>query len=111
MPFLLLAIPLGLWAARHSRHRLMVAAEALRALSLSLALLLWPVASGRLSIALLAALGFAGASGTVGFSVAAPALVPALVPRDRLGAANSWLALARSAAFAAGPASAGAVVS
>ena len=109
LPFLLLAIPLGLWADRHSRRRLMVAAEALRALSL--ALLLWAVASGRLSIALLAALGFAGASGTVGFSVAAPALVPALVPRDRLGAANSRLELARSAAFAAGPALAGALVS
>ena len=109
LPFLLLAIPLGLWADRHSRRRLMVAAEALRALSL--ALLLWAVASGRLSIALLAALGFAGASGTVGFSVAAPALVPALVSRDQLGAANSRLELARSAAFAAGPALAGALVS
>ena len=81
LPFLLLAIPLGLWADRHSRRRLMVTAETLRALSL--ALLLWAVASGRLSIALLAALGFAGASGTVGFSVAAPALVPALVPLDQ----------------------------
>ena len=109
LPFLLLAIPLGLWADRHSRRRLMAAAEVLRALSL--ALLLLAVASGRLSIALLAALGFAGASGTVGFSVAAPALVPALVPRDQLGAANSRLELARSAAFAAGPALAGAVVS
>ena len=109
LPFLLLAIPLGLWADRHSRRRLMVAAEALRALSL--ALLLWAVASGRLSIALLAALGFAGASGTVGFSVAAPSLVPALVSRDQLGAANSRLELARSAAFAAGPALAGALVS
>ena len=109
LPFLLLAIPLGLWADRHSLRRLMVAAEALRALSL--ALLLWAVASGRLSIALLAALGFAGASGTVGFSVAAPALVPSLVPRDQLGAANSRLELARSAAFAAGPALAGALVS
>ena len=109
LPFLLLAIPLGLWADHHSRRRLMVAAEALRALSL--ALLLWAVASDRLSIALLAALGFAGASGTVGFSVAAPALVPALVTRDQLGAANSRLELARSAAFAAGPALAGALVS
>ena len=42
---------------------------------------------------------------------ALPILVPALVPRDRLGAANSRLELARSAAFAAGPALAGALVS
>lgn len=55
----------------------MVAAEALRALSL--AGLLLGTASGQLSLLLLGALGFIGAAGTVGFSVAAPALVPALV--------------------------------
>ena len=109
LPFLLLAIPFGLLADRRSRQRLMVVAEALRALSL--ALLLWATASGWLTLALLAALGFVGASGTVGFNVAAPALVPALVPREALGAANSRLELARSAAFAAGPALAGALVS
>ena len=109
LPFLLLSIPLGLLADRSSRRRLMVAAEALRALSL--AGLLAATASGQLSLALLALLGFVGASGTVGFSVAAPALVPALVPRTLLGVANSRLELARSAAFAAGPAAAGAVVS
>lgn len=109
LPFLLLAIPLGLLADRQSRRRLMAVSEALRALSL--AVLLWANASGHLSLALLAVLGFVGAAGTVGFSVAAPALVPALVPRDALGVANSRLELARSAAFAAGPALAGALVS
>lgn len=108
LPFLLLSIPLGLWVDRHSRRQLMVAAEVLRALSL--AALLAATASGQLSLALLALLGFVGASGTVGFSVAAPALVPALVPRALLGAANSRLELARSAAFAGGPALAGALV-
>ena len=108
LPFLLLSIPLGLWVDRHSRRQLMVAAEVLRALSL--AALLAATASGQLSLMLLALLGFIGASGTVGFSVAAPALVPALVPRSLLGAANSRLELARSAAFAAGPALAGALV-
>jgi len=108
LPFLLLSIPLGLLADRRSRRGLMVASEALRALSL--AGLLLATATGHLTLALLALLGFVGASGTVGFSVAAPALVPALVPRDQLGAANSRLELARSAAFAAGPALAGALV-
>lgn len=108
LPFLLLSIPLGLLADRQSRRHLMMAAEALRAASL--AVLLWATASGHLTLGLLALLGFVGASGTVGFSVAAPALVPALVPRDALGAANSRLELARSAAFAAGPALAGALV-
>lgn len=108
LPFLLLAMPLGLLADRVSRRRLMVAAEALRALSL-LAMLAM-VLTGRLSIAWLAVLGFAGAVGTVGFSVAAPALVPSLVPSRLLGMANGRLELARSAAFAAGPALAGALV-
>jgi predicted MFS family arabinose efflux permease len=108
LPFLLLAIPLGLLADRQSRRRLMLAAELLRALAL--AALLVGTASGRLSLALLGALGFVGAAGTVGFSVAAPALVPALVPREALGAANSRLELARSLAFAGGPAVAGALV-
>ena len=108
LPFLLLSIPAGLLVDRWSRRRLMMAAEALRALSL-LALLLASV-SGHLSIGLLALLGFIGATGTVGFSVAAPAWVPALVPRELLVAANGRLELARSVAFAGGPALAGALV-
>ncbi len=108
LPFLLLSIPLGLLADRVSRCRLMVAAETLRALSL-LALLAM-VLSGQLSIAGLALLGFIGAVGTVCFSVAAPALVPAIVPRAALARANGRLELARSMAFAGGPALAGAMV-
>jgi predicted MFS family arabinose efflux permease len=108
LPFLLLSIPLGLLADRLSRRRLMLWAEALRALSL-LALLAM-VLSSQLSIAGLAILGFVGAVGTVGFSVAAPALIPALVPRELLGQANGRIELARSAAYAAGPALAGALV-
>jgi predicted MFS family arabinose efflux permease len=108
LPFLLLSIPLGITADRMSRRRLLIGAEALRASAL-LAILMVLV-GGWLSIGLLAALGFAGAVGTVGFSVAAPALVPTLVPRDLLGAANGRLELARSVAFAAGPALGGALV-
>ena len=105
---LLLSLPAGVLADRMSRRRLMVAAEAARAL----ALLALPalIAAGLLSVPLLAALGFAAATGTVAFSVAAPALVPALVARQALAAANARLELARSAAFAAGPALAGALV-
>jgi predicted MFS family arabinose efflux permease len=108
LPFLLLAIPLGLLADRASRRRMMAGAEALRALAL-LALLAVLVA-GETSIALLALLGFIGAAGTVGFSVAAPALLPSLVPREALARANGRLELARSTAFAAGPALGGALV-
>lgn len=109
LPFFVLALPAGLLADRYSRRRLMVVSEMLRVVSLiGLALLPW---TPWLSIASLACLGFLGALGTVGFSVAAPALVPALVPSGELAAANARLELARSAAYAAGPALAGALVS
>lgn len=108
LPFLLLAIPAGVLADRAARKRLMAGAEALRALSLLAILLL--IATGWLDLPLLAALGFAGAIGTVCYSVAAPALTPALVPQAQLSDANRWLELCRSLAFVAGPALGGAAV-
>ena len=108
LPFLLFSLPLGLLADRVSRQRLMVWAEVLRAASLFG--LLATLLLGGLSLPVLALLGFLGALGTVAFSVAAPALVPALVPRDGLARANGRLELARSAAYAGGPALAGALV-
>ena len=108
LPFLLLSIPAGLLADRVSKRRLMCVAELLRVLAfVGLLLAAW---LGLLSLPVLAVLGFIGATGTVGFSVAAPALVPRLVPPQALAAANGRLELARSAAFAAGPALAGALV-
>lgn len=109
LPFLLLSLPAGVLADRWSRRRLMLGAELLRALSLAALLLV--TLSGQLSIALLAVLGFLGATGTVAFSVAAPASVPAMVPRGLLAAANGRLELARALAYAGGPAVAGALVS
>ena len=108
LPFLLLSLPLGWMADRLPRRRLMVGAEVLRAASLLG--LLAAVSTGHLSVAGLAVLGFIGAVGTVAFSVAAPALVPALVPRAVLAQANGRLELARSAAYAGGPAIGGALV-
>jgi predicted MFS family arabinose efflux permease len=108
LPFLLLSLPLGWMADRLPRRRLMVGAELLRAASLLGLLAI--VATGRLSIGGLAVLGFIGAVGTVAFSVAAPALVPALVPRAALAQANGRLELARSAAYAGGPALGGSLV-
>ena len=109
LPFLLLSIPLGLLADRTSRRQLMAWAEGLRLLAFLT--LIASLVMQRLSLELLAVLGFVGAIGTVGYSVAAPALVPALVPRDRIMAANGRLELARSIAFTAGPALGGALVS
>jgi predicted MFS family arabinose efflux permease len=108
LPFVLFAIPAGLLADRTSRRRVMAGAEVLRALSLLAILGL--VAFGGLSVPLLAALGFLGACGTVAYSVAAPALVPSLVSPGALAVANGRLELARTVAFAGGPALAGALV-
>ncbi len=108
LPFLLLSMPLGLLADRTSRTRLMALAESLRALALLLLLAL--IVTGYVSILALAVIGFMVAVGTVAFSVAAPSLVPALVQVDGLARANGRLELARSAAFAAGPALAGALI-
>ncbi|TPG44191.1 MFS transporter [Roseomonas nepalensis] len=108
LPFLLLALPAGVLADRLPRPRLMIGAEALRAATLLATLALaW---GGGLGLAGLAALGFLGAAGTVAQGVAAPALLPALVPREGLASANRWLELGRSGAFAAGPALGGALV-
>ncbi|MFM0288141.1 MFS transporter [Paraburkholderia megapolitana] len=108
LPFLLLSIPLGVWADRRSRRTLMTVAEAVRALAMLGVLLL--IGMHTLSLPLLAALGFLGATGTVAYSVTAPALVPSLVPRAALAAANGRIELARSVAYSAGPALGGLLV-
>jgi predicted MFS family arabinose efflux permease len=108
LPFLVLALPAGVLADRIARRRLMAAAEALRAFALVTILTLFVL--GALSWPVLAMLGFAGACGTVAYMVAAPAMVPALVPRAALVAANGRIELARTTAFVAGPALAGALV-
>ena len=108
LPFLLLSIPLGVWADRRSRRMLMSVAEGLRALAMLGVLLL--LLTHALSLTSLAWLGFVGATGTVAYNVAAPALVPSLVPRELLAAANGRLELARSVAYSAGPALGGLLV-
>jgi predicted MFS family arabinose efflux permease len=91
-----------------SRGRLMAGAETLRIVSLVAVLAL--AVSGALSLPLLALFGFIGACGTVAYGVAAPALVPALVQPGALPVANGRIELARTSAFAAGPALGGALV-
>jgi len=108
LPFLLLSIPLGVWADRRSRRTLMTLAESVRAIAMLSVLLL--VMTHTLSLPLLAALGFVAATGTVAYNVAAPSLVPALVPREAYASANGRLELARSVAYSAGPALGGLLV-
>jgi predicted MFS family arabinose efflux permease len=108
LPFILFAIPAGLLADRISRRYLMAGAEALRAAALAaMLLLIW---LGAMTLPLLALLGFVAVCGTVVYSVAAPALVPALVASHQLPAANARIELARTVAFASGPALGGVLV-
>jgi predicted MFS family arabinose efflux permease len=108
LPFILFAIPAGLLADRFSRRWLMAGSEALRAGALAgILLLIW---LGLLTLPLLALLGFIAVCGTVAYSVAAPALVPSLVSPDLLPAANARIELARTIAFASGPALGGVLV-
>jgi predicted MFS family arabinose efflux permease len=108
LPFILFAIPAGLLADRISRRWLMAGAEALRAAALIGILAL--IGFGLLTLPLLALLGFVAVCGTVVYSVAAPALVPSLVPPQSLPAANARIELARTIAFASGPALGGVLV-
>jgi predicted MFS family arabinose efflux permease len=108
LPFILFAIPAGLLTDRIPRRVLMAGAEALRATALLAVLaLIW---LGWLTLPLLALLGFAAVCGTVAYSVAAPALVPSLVTPTLLPAANARIELARTIAFASGPAIGGVLV-
>jgi MFS family permease len=108
LPFILFAIPAGMLADRISRRRLMTSAEALRAVALSaILLLIW---LNWLTLPLLALTGFVAVCGTVAYSVAAPALVPSLVSPKLLPAANARIELARTVAFASGPALGGVMV-
>jgi predicted MFS family arabinose efflux permease len=108
LPFVLFAIPAGLLADRISRRALMAGAEALRAMALFAILLL--IRLGLLTLPLLALSGFVAVCGTVVYSVAAPALVPSLVSPRLLPAANARIELARTVAFASGPALGGVLV-
>src|SRR6478752_3178781 len=108
LPFILFAIPAGLLADRISRRWLMAGSEALRAAALGgILLLIW---LGWMTLPLLALLGFIAVCGTVAYSVAAPALVPSLVNPQQLPAANARIELARTVAFASGPALGGILV-
>jgi predicted MFS family arabinose efflux permease len=108
LPFILFAIPAGLLADRISRRWLMAGSEALRAMALlAILALIW---LHGLTLPLLALCGFIAVCGTVTYSVAAPALVPSLVGPKLLPAANARIELARTIAFASGPALGGVLV-
>lgn len=108
LPFLVFSIPAGVLADRVPRRLLMAGAEAVRAISL--AVLVLSIQFGTLSLHLMGIAGFIAVCGTIAFSVAAPSIIPALVPPAALPVANARIELARTMAFTAGPSLGGILV-
>lgn len=108
VPFLLFALPAGVWVDRLRRRPLMIAADVGRAA----VLLSIPVASwmGSVSLAQLYAVAFTTGVLTVLFDVSYLSFLPSLVPAERLNDGNSKLMATMSVAQVAGPGLGGALV-
>jgi MFS family permease len=109
LPFILFALPAGVWVDRLPRRAVMMVADLGRACALASI----PVAkaAGGLTIWQLYAVGFAVGTLTVFFDVAYQAYLPSLVGREQLVEGNSKLELSRSGAQLAGPGLAGLLIS
>ena len=107
-PLLLIGLPVGAWADRLPRRRVLVGADLARAA----ALVSVPVAAmfDRLSLGQLYVVEFLVGLGTVVFDVFQRAYVPGLVGRGSLAEANGRLELNRTVGFTAGPAVGGQLV-
>jgi MFS family permease len=101
LPFLLFALPAGVWVDRLPRRPILVLSDVGRAL----ALVSIPIAAAADAITIwqLYAVGFAVGTLTVTFDVAYQSYLPALVGRGQLVEGNSKLELSRSAAQIGGP--------
>ncbi|MBX5464823.1 MAG: MFS transporter, partial [Clostridia bacterium] len=108
LPWLLFALPAGVWVDRRPHRPVMVAADAGRALLVAAVVL--AVLLHRLRLPLLYAVALATGSLTVLFDLADHAYLPGLVGRERLVEANGRLQLSQSLAMLAGPGLAGFLV-
>ena len=108
LPFLLLALPAGIWIDRMRRRPLMVVAEVGRAaalLSIPVAYLLDVLTLAQLFVA-----GFAAGALAVVFDLAYLSYLPGLVGRERLTGGNARMEATRAGAQAAGPGLGGVLV-
>jgi Transmembrane secretion effector len=108
LPFLLFALPAGVWVDRLRRRPILVTADIGRALALASVPL--AAAVSHVTIWQLYAVGFATGTLTVFFDVAYQSYLPALVTTEQLVEGNSKLELSRSGAQIAGPGIAGLLV-
>jgi MFS family permease len=101
LPFLLFALPAGVWVDRLPRRPILIAADLGRAAALGSVPLV--AAFSDVSIWQLYAVGFATGLGTVFFDVAYQSYLPTLIEAGDLVEGNAKLELSRSAAQVAGP--------
>jgi MFS family permease len=108
MPFILFALPAGVWVDRLRRRPILIVGDASRAVLLAWIPLAW--ALGILTIWQLFAITFVVGIFTVFFDVAYQSYLPSLVERDELTEGNSKLYTTASAAQIAGPGLAGGLI-
>jgi MFS family permease len=108
MPFILFALPAGVWVDRLRRRPILIAGDAARAVLLVLIPVLWALDALRMWELLI--LSFVIGIFTVFFDVAYQSYLPSLVDRDELIDGNSKLQLTVSVAQVAGPSAAGALI-
>ena len=101
VPFLVLALPLGVLIDRHRRRRLLLLSDAMRAVLLVtlVAAVLWGGLSIPGLVVIAAALGMVAVIHEVGYQSA----IPSLVPREYLEKANSRIQATAAAAEVGGP--------
>jgi len=109
LPFILLAIPAGVWVDRMRRKPILVAGDLGRAALLGSIPLAY--AFDALTLPHLYVVGFLVGVCTVFFDVAYQSYLPSLVERDQLVEGNSKLEVSRSTSQLAGPGAAGGIVS
>jgi MFS family permease len=108
LPFMLFALPAGVWVDRLRRRPILIAGDAARALLLAYIPIAWAI--GILDIWQLMALQFVIGICTVFFDVAYQSYLPSLVDRDQLIEGNSKLQTTVAAAGIGGPGLAGVLI-
>jgi len=108
LPFILFALPAGVWVDRLRRRHILIVGDASRAVLLALIPILW--LAGVLQIWHLLILQFVIGIFTVFFDVAYQSYLPALIEREHLVDGNSKLQLTVSVAQVAGPSMSGGLI-
>jgi MFS family permease len=108
LPFILFALPAGVWVDRLRRRQILIVGDSARAVLLTLIPILW--ATGVLRIWHLLVLQFVIGVFTVFFDVAYQSYLPALIEREHLVDGNSKLQLTVSVAQVGGPSMTGGLI-